>query len=131
MKIHEAVKEAVEKGKCMTTENADGVKIQPTNSPARCILRTREQSGIGWQPGERDLLDETWAVTEMFIEEAIERAIRSNRRIKTKEFPYVEIEVREQECIVHCDGCDTGRISWQPSAEDLMRSDWEPVDRTI
>lgn len=68
MHIHEAVKEAMEKGCCITTKRMKEVgKIRPTNEPPHCILMMADgtnPSKYGWQPSAEDLMRDDWIVVD-------------------------------------------------------------------
>lgn len=68
MKINEAVKIACESGLYITTEEeAEIIKIKPTNGEGLCILMTadgKNPSKWGWQPTAKDLTREDWIVRD-------------------------------------------------------------------
>ena len=68
----------------------------------------------------------------MFIQEAVKRALEANRCITLPEFNGVsKIKPTDgkNNCIVmEADGSQPSKYGWQPTAEDLVRGDWENVD---
>lgn len=69
---------------------------------------------------------------KMNISEATHKAMSENKCISNKGMRGV-IKVRPTNTIANCilmgaDGSNPSKYGWQPSAEDLMRLDWEVVD---
>ena len=68
MKIDEAVKIALETGKCITLpEWEENAKIRPTNDKGNCIVMDADgshPSEYGWQPTAAQLMRDDWIITE-------------------------------------------------------------------
>jgi len=70
MYIHEAVKIALETGKCITKPDmSKHLKIQPTNSPFyRMVLRPTKEKEIApgprWNTSADDLASDEWTLTD-------------------------------------------------------------------
>lgn len=68
MNISQAVKEAAEKGLCITRADAwwgEHIKIKPTDTEDCCIIIPQEDpAGKRWNPHKEDLLADDWIVTE-------------------------------------------------------------------
>ena len=66
------------------------------------------------------------------IHEAVTEALESNRCITLPEFAdicKIKPTDRVGNCIVmSIDGSRPSKYGWQPTAKDLIRSDWEVVD---
>lgn len=76
MNIAEAVREAIETGKCITRESVEGetgksyrqTRIRPTNSYANCIICTYDMNGEeihhcrNWNPSAEDLMADDWVL---------------------------------------------------------------------
>lgn len=68
MVINEAVKQALEKEKCITLpEFKITSKIKPTNDVGNCIVMGADGSNPskhGWQPTAEDLMREDWMLVD-------------------------------------------------------------------
>ena len=69
---------------------------------------------------------------EIQIHEAVKNAIENDRCITLPEFlgaSKIKPTNGPGHCIVmRADGSDPSKYGWQPSAQELLRSDWEIVD---
>ena len=68
----------------------------------------------------------------MDIGSAVKKAVREDKCISIPDFRG-HIKIKPTNDIGNCicmqaDGSNPSRYGWQPSAEDLMRDDWEVVD---
>ncbi len=68
MVISEAVKQALEKEKCITLPGIKAIfKIKPTNDVGNCIIMGADGSNPskhGWQPTAKDLIREDWILVD-------------------------------------------------------------------
>lgn len=66
MHIHEAVKQALDKGAYITLpEFVGGAKIKPTDGKGNCILMNADGSNpskYGWQPSAKQLIRDDWII---------------------------------------------------------------------
>lgn len=68
----------------------------------------------------------------MYINEAVQQAVREEKYITLPEFE-TSVKIRptneKGNCILmRKDGSHPSKYGWQPTAEELMRNDWEVVD---